>query len=492
MSAETSATEASAAGAATVSGISASRLSGKLGVGSIVFMVIAAAAPLSVLGSAAPLGIMLGNGVGFPSMFIIAAVILLLFSVGLSTMSQYLAKPGAFFTYVGQGLGRPLGLTAAWLAMISYTAMEVAILAFLGSTLSTTVQELGGPNITWWLYTLAMVIVIGLLGYRHIELSSKVLGVLLIAEIAIVLVMSFSIVFHGGANGLSAAPFNPHNAVSGAPGLGLMFAISGFIGFEATAIFRDEAREPKRTIPRATYLAVIIIGLFYSFTSWALVMAWGPTGAVTEATKHTGTMVLDTAQRYIGTVGLGILNTLLLTSIFACCMSFHNIITRYQHAMAMTSVLPAGLGRVHPKHGSPHISSLVQSLTAGILTLIFGLLHMDPIVQVLSWFAGVSTLGVVILMALTCVAVIVYFRKVTLRHGTWRTVVAPILGLIGLAISVVLIIGNFTTLIGGSLTLSLVLIAVTVILPLFGLVQARRIKRKTPEVYDGLIDNISI
>lgn len=488
---ETSASDTQA-GVAGAVGLNPRRLSGTLGVGSIVFMVIAAAAPLSVLGSAAPLGIMLGNGIGFPSMFIVSAVILLLFSVGLSTMSQYLAKPGAFFTYVGHGLGRPLGLTAAWLAMISYTAMEVAILAFLGSTLSTTVQELGGPNLTWWFYTLAMIVVIGLLGYRHIELSSKVLGVLLIAEIAIVLIMSFSIVFHGGADGLSAAPFDPRNAVSGAPGLGLMFAISGFIGFEATAIFRDEAKEPKRTIPRATYLAVIVIGIFYSFTSWALVMGWGPSGAVTEATKHTGTMVLDTAQRYIGTVGLGILNTLLLTSIFACCMSFHNIITRYQHAMAMTSVLPGSLARVHPKHGSPHFSSLVQSITAGVLTLLFGLLHMDPIVQVLSWFAGVSTLGVVILMALTCIAVLVYFRRVPLKHGLWRTVIAPVLGLIGLVISVALIVGNFTTLIGGSLTLALILIAVTVIAPLFGLLQARRIRRTKPDAYRDLIDNISV
>lgn len=468
------------------------RLAGTLGVGSIVFMVVAAAAPLSVLGSAAPLGIMLGNGIGFPAMFIVAAVILLLFSVGLSTMSQYLARPGAFFTYVGHGLGRPPGLAAAWLAVISYTAIQVAVLAFLGATLASTVTSLGGPDIVWWLYTLVMVALIGVLGYRHIDLSSKVLGILLVAEVGIVLVMSFAVVFAGGAEGLSGATFAPTNVLSGAPGLGLMFAISGFIGFEATAIFRDEARDPKRTIPRATYIAVVAIGVFYAFTSWALVMAWGPEGSVSEATENTGTMVVDTAHRYLGTVGAGILNAFLLTSIFACVLSFHNVITRYQHSMAASAVLPTRLGATHPKHQSPHVSSLVQTATAAILTLLFGLLKMDPILQVLSWFAGIATLGVVIVMALTCIAVVVYFRRCTdVTHGTWKTLVAPILGFVGLVVALALIVLNFPTLIGGSAKLATILVAATILLPLLGLLQAAYLKKTKPDIYEGIVDDIS-
>ena len=46
---------------------------------------------------------------------------------------------------------------------------------------------------------------------------------------------------------------HPGNFFSGAPGIALIFALAGYIGFEATAVFRDEARDPARTIPRATY-----------------------------------------------------------------------------------------------------------------------------------------------------------------------------------------------------------------------------------------------
>ena len=61
----------------------ASGLKGSLGPISIVFMVVAAAAPLTVVGGGTPVGIMLGNGAGFPLNYVVTGVILLLFSVGM-------------------------------------------------------------------------------------------------------------------------------------------------------------------------------------------------------------------------------------------------------------------------------------------------------------------------------------------------------------------------------------------------------------------------
>ena len=63
------------------------RLRGNLGVASIVFMVVAAAAPLGVIGGVVPLGIASGNGAGFPATFIVATLILLFFSVGFTAMT---------------------------------------------------------------------------------------------------------------------------------------------------------------------------------------------------------------------------------------------------------------------------------------------------------------------------------------------------------------------------------------------------------------------
>ncbi|RFA09015.1 amino acid transporter [Subtercola boreus] len=474
-------------------------LKGSLGVTAIVLMVVAAAAPLTVVGGAAPLGILLGNGVGFPSLYAISAVVLLLFSVGLAAMTRHVPKPGAFFTFVGYGLGKPAGLATAFLALLTYTAIQISVHGYVGYILSVTVTGLGGPDIPWYFYSLIVVAIVGFLGFRHIDLSSKVLGVLLIGEVGIVLVLVGAVMMSGGAEGLSLAPFEPTNVFSGAPGVGLMFAIAAFIGFEATAIFRDEAKDPSRTIPRATYVAVIGIGVFYTFASWGIVMAWGPDNVVGVAADDPGAMILVTTAKYLGAVGEIIINVLLITSMFACVLSFHNVITRYQHSMSNAGVLPGSLGRVHPKHLSPHTSSVVQTITAGILIVLFAVLGLDPVLQVFTWFAGVSTLAIALLMAVTSVAVIVYFAQTRLDRRPWNTIIAPALGLLGLVGSAVIILVNFPLLVGdvdadGAPAFGLVssiLIGLIVLFPLFGLVQAQVLKRRKPAVYEHITEAIS-
>lgn len=485
-------------GPATDAGQPTRSLKGSLGVTAIVFMVVAAASPLTVVGGAAPLGILLGNGIGFPSMYVVSAVILLLFAVGLSAMTRHVPKPGAFFTFVGYGLGRPAGLASAFLALLTYTTIQVSVYGYIGYLLSVTFAGLGAPEIPWYLYSLASIAVVGLLGYRHIDLSSKVLGVLLVAEVGIVLVLAGAVIVTGGADGLSAEPFVPEQVFSGSPGVGLMFAIAAFIGFEATAIFRDEAKDPSRTIPRATYIAVIGIGLFYTLASWALVMAWGPDDVLAVAGEDPGAMILRTTLLYLGPVGEVVINVLLITSMFACVLSFHNVITRYQHTMSNAGVLPGRLGGVHPRHLSPHTSSLVQSATAAILIVVFAVLGLDPVLQVFTWFAGVATLAIAILMAVTSLAVIVYFARTKQDRRVWNTVVAPGLGFIGLVGSAVVIVVYFPMLVGdvdagGNPvfgTVSAVLLALIVVCPVIGVVQAAYLRRRRPAAYADVMDAI--
>ena len=170
---------------------------------------------------------------------------------------------------------------------------------------------------------------------------------MLTAEIAIVVVLDLVIVVQGGDHGLSTGIVNPSAIVSGSLGIGLLFAIISYVGFEATAIFRDEARTPERTIPRATYVALILIGVFYAVTSWALISGWGDDEAVARQPTRAAPFLGDTAQRYIGTVGADIITVLYFTSLFACILSFHNVASRYLFALSQRDVLPESLSRPH-------------------------------------------------------------------------------------------------------------------------------------------------
>ncbi|GAA4864488.1 APC family permease [Pseudonocardia benzenivorans] len=458
-------------------------LTGSLGVGSIVFMVVAAAAPLTVIAGTVPLGIAAGNGPAFPTTFALCCVILLLFAVGFCAMSRHIPNAGAFYAYIARGLGRATGTGAAFLALVTYTAVQLAVYGYIGAVVDGLVQHYGGPALPWWLWSIVALGVVAVLGYRHIELSSRVLGTLLVAEVAIVLVLDLVVIGRGGgsAEGLSTALVQPSQVVSGSVGIAIMFAIASFIGFEATAVFRDEARDPNRTIPRATYLALVVIGVFYTLSSWSVVSAWGDTAAVEQATADPGNMIITTITNVLGPVGGDVAQVLLCTSLFAALLSFHNVLARYLFSLGGSGALPAACGRSHPRHASPHVASLTQTLTALVFVVVFAIAGMDPVTQVFAWMAGTATLGVLALMALTCAAVIVFFRRERLDTRLWQTVVAPVLGLAGLLVCLWLTVSNFPTLIGGSAGLAAGIGAILVLAFVFGLFWSRRRPATLPE-----------
>ncbi|OBJ38677.1 amino acid transporter [Mycolicibacterium mucogenicum] len=441
----------------------AQRLRGNLGIPAIVFMVLAAAAPLGVIGGPVPLGIATGNGSGFPATFVIATVVLLLFAVGFTAMTPFVREAGAFFSYVQQGFGSSPAIGAAFVAVLTYASMEAAVYGLLGPQLGGLLALVGVPQLPWPVWALAGLAVITYLGYRNIELSSRVLAVLLVAEIAIVVVLDAVIVARGGDHGLSTGLLDPSQITSGAPGIGLLFAIISFLGFEATAIFRDEARDPDRTIPYATYLALAVIGVFYTVSSWALISAWGDHEATQRATNSGGTMLVDTAQRYLGVVGADVIQVLFVTSLFACILSFHNVVSRYLFALSGRGVLPAAFGRPHARHGSPHAASL--ALSALILAIIGVAIvaKLDPSTEFYTWLSGITTVGVLALMVLTSAAVLTFFARDRRHYSVLRVRVAPALGLAGLVAFLVLILVNLKDLVGGSSGLALAVILVLVV-----------------------------
>jgi amino acid transporter len=462
------------------------RLSGHLGTVGIVFMVVAAAAPLTVIGGNMPLAMGLGNGAGAPVGFLIAALVLLLFSIGFVTMTPYVPEAGAFFSYVTVGLGKRMGTGIAVVALIAYTAIQVGIYGYIGWAIGDTVRFYGGPEIPWPVYSFVILTIVALLGYRHIELSAKVLGVALVLEIGIVVLLDLVIVANPGPSGLTLASFRPDVFTQGTLGIAVLFALTGFIGFEATAVFRDEARDPERTIPRATYAAVLIIGGFYALTCWAFVVAIGPeqVTAVAQLTLDgDANMLLDTTDDTLGRVGRDIVNVLLLTSLFACVLSFHNVIARYQFVLAGKGLLPRRLGSVHPTHNSPAFSSVVQTVTAAVIVLLLAVFGVDPLVGVFGSMAGVATVGMVILMLTTSVAVLVYFLRHREHKGgrVWQTGIAPALACLGLLASLWLVLANFTLVTGGSTTLSAILAAVPFLGLLIGCLVGRPERSRPPE-----------
>lgn len=459
-----------------------------LGVASIVSMVVAAAAPLAVVAATTPIIVSASGSIGVPLFFLLAAVILLLFTVGFALMSGHVRNAGAFYSYIQEGLGRIVGLGSATLAIFSYAGLLLATTSYIGVAAGNVVSHYGGVDIVWWVYSLVVLTIVGFLGYRDIELSSKVLGILLVLEAGVVLVLDLAVLLRGGAHGVDGSSLSPSLLTEGSPGLGLMFAFFAFFGFEATAVFRSEAKDPDRTVPRATYIAVVFIGLFYALSGFAVIAGVGADNAVARAGNDPENLVLDLARTYVGSSLFDVIQILLVTSLFACILSFHNVVTRYVYTLGGLGILPRRLGAANARQGAPSTASLVVSVGSTVAMLVVIIAGLDPVSEAYTWLSGAATLGLVSLMTLASIAVVVFFRVHEHDKRIWHTVVAPSLAAFGLAAVLVLVIANFTTLIPSTVSAWVVgLLVVTSFV--VGVVIALRLRTVAPATYKELFDN---
>lgn len=422
-----------------------------LGVAGIVFMVIAAAAPITVVAANFPIIISVSGSIGAPLMILAATVILLLFAVGFSWMTPHVPDAGAFYSYIDRGLGRRTGLGAASIALLSYVLLTVSMTCYLGVQTGNLIELWTGISLPWWLISGVMLVIVGLLGYRDIDLSAKVLGVVLVLEVIAVVAIDLGVLFSGRE--LVGRAFSPAEALSGAPGLGLLFAFLGFFGFEATAVFRNEARDPERTVPRATYIAVAAVGTLYIVSSWLIISGLGGTAAIQAATGSPDHVVIGLAGEVVAPIVADIVQVLVVSSMFACMLAFHNIVTRYLFTLGQRSVLPAKLAEVHPKHRAPARASLWVSLVTSVIVVGSAIVQLDPVMQIYTWYSGAGALGVILMMTLTSCAVLAYGGKLRGRTVAPQPVItaATALGGIGLLLVLGISVWNFPFLVGGTI-----------------------------------------
>jgi amino acid transporter len=442
-----------------------------LGVAAVTFFVVSAAAPLTAVAGGFPIAMLLGNGVGVPLAVLVVTAILLIFSVGYTTMARHISNAGSFYAFTARGLGGVAGGAAAYIAVLAYNAMQIGLYGLFGAVAAGTFASFG-LELPWWVWSFVGLILVAILGYRQIDLSAKVLAVLVAAEYIVVLIMDLAIVGQGGASGLSAVSFTPEAFMSGSTIIGMLLCFAGFMGFEATTIYSEEARDPARTVPRATYLSVLVIGIFYAFTTWCMVNGTGPDklmetlGGLADPT----TFIFVLSDQYVGSSLTTVMSLLLVSSVFAALLAFHNAAARYFYVMGREGLLPGNLGRTHAAHQSPHIGSLLQTVLGIAVLAIFVIAGQDPILALFVWLTNLATLCVITLMALVSFAVIAFFRhQPGLESSAFKSILAPLLAGVTLAVIAYSVVTHFELLTGASPVLA---VGLPILVPVAGIIGA--------------------
>lgn len=461
-------------------------LTGHMGVFDIVFTVLAFNAPLSVFVGFITVIIGFGNGLGAPVTFMVCGGLMALFAVGFAAMSRRLPNPGAFYAYITAGLGRPLGLGSAFVALASYLFILIGGYAFGGISWQALVHDvLGGPKLPWYLYTGLAMVAVGILGYLRIQLSARILTVCMCFEIVLMIIYDTVVFVRGGASGVSLDSFHPANIFSGSIGLAALYGVVCFSGFEATAIFREEARDPERTIPRATYLAIAVMAGLYAITSLAMIVGIGLADVVAQSAADPTGAALATAAHYLGKIGADAITILLCTSILAANIATHNVSGRYIYSLSVDRIFPRFLSAVHKTESSPHRASIITSVIS-LAALLACIVFNGEATTLYAVLVGIGGYALILLLLLTSASVISYFRRHDHDTNIWKAVIAPSVACIGLGLAFAIATDNVDVMIGGNQTLAELLVGLFFGLLALGVVTAVVLRKRRPEVYQRI------
>jgi amino acid transporter len=456
-------------------------LPGMLGTGDIIFMILACAAPMGVLAGIIPLAFAFGNGAGMPGTQLLICAVMLLFAVGYVRMVPHVRNAGAFYAYIALSLNKEAGIAAAYTAVVAYICAAASVLGAMSFFAADLLENTAGITSRWEIWAALSIAAMAWLGYHKITMAVKVLTIALLLEVGLILLIDALILYGRGFSGLDFSSFNPSTIFAPGLGIALIYAINGCIGFEATAIYQEEARNREVTIPRATYGAVLILGSFYVLSAWCLVLAVTPERVQQIAAADPGRLMTGVAFQYLGEFGRDALNLLTVTSLFAAGLGFFNNIARYLFALARDGLLPEPLGRIHPSHGSPYIACL---LLTGILTVIIGLFAlagMDPLLNLATSLSSIGAVGLEILLAATSLCIPVYFA----RRGefTLGKTAAPLAAGLIIAVVTFLSLDNYSALTGTDVAIVNRLPLLFLAFALFGLLHGRYLRKKRPDIY---------
>ncbi|MFB7711015.1 APC family permease [Streptomyces sp. NPDC056105] len=489
---ETARPPESDAGISTFKGQDSALRAGRLGTAGLLLSVLAATGPLMVVAGVMPTTFAVMGVVGQPLLFLILGVVLALFSVGYAEMSRHVHNAGAFYAYISRGLGPTAGAGAALVALVAYSVLQVGIYGMFGFEVSNLFATYLDLSIAWWIPALVAVLAVGALALLKIDVNARVLGVLLLVEVALVVVFDVAAIGDPAKEGLSLHAFNPDTLTGAGVGTALCFCIAAFTGFEQAPVYAEETSRPHILVPRVMFMAVGFVAVFFAISSWALTVAAGPSAIIPTAQKQSAGLMFFLTESRLGGTFTDIVHVLFVTGMFAALLSFHNVVSRYAFAMGREGLLPATFGRTNSSSGAPGTGSLLQTALSLVVVVAFAVTDdgkagdpTAPVLKLFTWGGNVGALGIILLMAAASLAVIVFFvRRGAAGAQIWRLIASGIAG-IALLVIAFYTVKDFDVLVGsgpGS-SLNWVLPGIIALAAVIGLVHGVVLRGRNPEAH---------
>jgi amino acid transporter len=365
-------------------------------------------------------------GPAYAFSIVLAVIGCLLIAHSVAEFSRKLPSAGMAYTFATATFGPRAGFMTGWVLLVGYVPILALLSAAVGILSEQFFDTYFDLNVPWWVFTTVSIIAVILVCNSGVSRSAKVTLGFLVLEGTIFTALFLTIIFKGGADGNTFAPFNPANSLNGTSGIayGVLWAFWMFFGFEAAGTLGEETKQPRRNVPRALFTAVLIIGSFYLLSAYAAAIGFGVhSGAYAKDSSPWDTL----SRTYWGQGVSWIVLLTVINGTFAIMMSAYSATVRVLYAMGRERILPSVLGVADETTGVPKRAGTYYGLAMLAVVLIAGL----------SWgpsefwlFAGVlNALGLITAYIVICLSLpFFYKRKHPAEFSVVRHGVLPVAG----------------------------------------------------------------
>jgi amino acid transporter len=343
--------------------------------------------------------------------YALATVALLIVGINIGKLAKRIPAAGSFFLYISRTLGPSWGLLSGWAMLLAYLFTAVALtvatsIFFKDFFLAIGIKSMV-PNFVIYIAVSALIFV---LAYRDVKMSVRFGLTLEVLSVTAILITCF-IIWHKFGFKIDPAQVHLTGASFSTIGPPIVFAIFSWVGFESAATLAKEIRNPEVVVPRAIIATEIIVGVFFTFTTYIVVMGFHDNATTLGASAAPLNDLTTGMASWVSTF----IYFAAAISCFACSLGQLTAFARMLFSLGRYQFVHNSVGVVHKHHGTPHIAILVAVVLNAILCIAF---QSQGEVALVGIFGTIATFGflTVYFLCSICAPILIY-REGNLKAG---------------------------------------------------------------------------
>ncbi|KAB1641841.1 APC family permease [Gulosibacter chungangensis] len=373
------------------------------------------------IGFMGPVMAMSLNGIGVaalvgksvPFTFLVAFVGTLLVAYGFVRLTRRITHAGSVYALAGSTLGPRAGFFGGFALLGTYIFFAACIVGACAVFFEAMLGEMGivlAPGL-WMIPALAVGIAALVLNLRESAIVARTLlaigfvGIAAMLVLAVVIIVKIAAGDAPVATGIDVSTLMPGDAPITAIMTAAVFGFLSWAGFESGTSLAEESSDPKRVVPRAVLLAVIVGGLVYVFMMFAQTIGFGTDEAGIAAFAGASSTLTTLASTYIGPWFAVMISIIAFLVAFGALLSSSTAASRLMFALARDGFGPKAFAKLNPSTQVPTYSVIVAVGLTTIMTLVLGLFQATS-VDAYYWYATMGTLCMVIAYGMTSIGVI--------------------------------------------------------------------------------------